>query len=94
MSPSIPPEPAMCGIAGIADVRKGVDPAALKAMTNTLWRRGPDDEQYYFNNPRPGGAAGRHIEEPLAGCDQKRCLKSASIEHDTVQSQCHMMRHR
>ena len=37
----------MCGIAGICDTEnEAVDPGLLRAMTETLAHRGPDDEGY------------------------------------------------
>ncbi|MGA2748493.1 MAG: asparagine synthase (glutamine-hydrolyzing) [Verrucomicrobiota bacterium] len=47
----------MCGITGIIDWASSVDGQALRHMTDTLRLRGPDDEQYYFNEPKPGGAS-------------------------------------
>lgn len=38
----------MCGIAGIIDQKKAVEKAAVKAMTDKLTHRGPDDEGFYI----------------------------------------------
>jgi asparagine synthase (glutamine-hydrolysing) len=39
----------MCGICGVAaaDARRPIDPAMVRAMTETLWHRGPDGEGYH-----------------------------------------------
>ena len=39
----------MCGICGVAaaDPRRPVDPETVRAMTDTLWHRGPDGEGYH-----------------------------------------------
>jgi asparagine synthase (glutamine-hydrolysing) len=44
----------MCGITGILDARGPVDREALRRMANALRHRGPDDESYYFSEPKPG----------------------------------------
>jgi asparagine synthase (glutamine-hydrolysing) len=43
----------MCGLCGIVNFRNGepVDPALLRRMTDTMRRRGPDDEGFYVNGP-------------------------------------------
>jgi len=47
----------MCGITGIADLTGPVRADLLARMTNTLWRRGPDDESYFLPAPAAGGPA-------------------------------------
>ncbi len=51
----------MCGIAGIIDLtgQRQPDQGAVRAMAQSLWHRGPDDEGYLF---RPGfGLASRRL---------------------------------
>ena len=51
----------MCGIAGIIDLtgKRQPDPAALHAMAQALWHRGPDDDGFLL---RPGfGFANRRL---------------------------------
>ena len=52
----------MCGISGIV-VPEGerVPRAILRAMNNTLARRGPDDEGYYFDDAGGGGLGHRRL---------------------------------
>lgn len=38
----------MCGVAGVIDLHRGVDPDAIKRMTDILSHRGPDAEGFYF----------------------------------------------
>jgi asparagine synthase (glutamine-hydrolysing) len=44
----------MCGIAGIVEAAKPVDPEVLARMANSLRHRGPDDEQYQIINHGAG----------------------------------------
>ncbi len=50
----------MCGISGLINFNGApVDRQLLKAMTNTLTHRGPDDEGYYISG-RPGNGNGKN----------------------------------
>ncbi len=42
----------MCGIAGIIDLtgQRQPDQGAVRAMAQSLWHRGPDDEGYLFRS--------------------------------------------
>jgi asparagine synthase (glutamine-hydrolysing) len=47
----------MCGIAGIVQTAGPVDREALRRMTSTLHRRGPDDEEYHIADDLSGGTS-------------------------------------
>ena len=47
----------MCGIAGIVQTAGPVDREALRRMTSTLHRRGPDDEEYHIADDLGGGTS-------------------------------------
>lgn len=42
----------MCGIAGIVDSRRKVDPGEIKGMADSIAHRGPDAEGFFFANGR------------------------------------------
>ncbi|MGH7969628.1 MAG: asparagine synthetase B family protein [Limisphaerales bacterium] len=74
----------MCGIAGILDSKRPVDPQVLARMTNSLRHRGPDDEQYHIANAPPGrtsiGLGFRRLAIiDLSGGRQPMCNEDGSI---------------
>src|SRR4051812_19365625 len=58
----------MCGIAGLLRFDKSpVDPAVLRAMTDVIVHRGPDDEGFYLDGPVGLGARRLSIVDRAGG---------------------------
>src|SRR6266705_2287068 len=69
----------MCGICGILDLRgNNVSAEELKAMSNVLRHRGPDDQGRFFSGPRAFGFRRRSIVD-LAGGHQPRTNDDGSV---------------
>lgn len=62
----------MCGITGIINLKKPVNPSPIFKMTNTLVHRGPDDEAYY-NSPNKRVVFG-HRRLSIVGLDGKHTI--------------------
>jgi hypothetical protein len=73
----------MCGICGIASAQAPLDVDRLRAMSQTLFHRGPDSEGVHTDE-RVGIAARRLAIIDLAGGDQPIAVDAASSRDDSA----------
>lgn len=74
----------MCGICGILEYERAVDPGVLAAMNGTLRHRGPDDEQYHLERVGERGVGVGLGFRRLSIIDLEGGRQPMSNEDDTV----------